>query len=304
MLEREAGVMHFQRPTGLLAGHYGGPMYRMSTKHIDILAAPAQRLWVARPGGAYRGIWADDFLGSKNEWQFRKDCTWAGVERPWMESEPFLCRDSRTQYLDRVAMDDWLEFLGYYLAEGRACRTTGGGHQAQVSQFRSSPSWTKIDAALARLGLRYGYQPCSNRFEINSQWLHGILAPLGDAYSKYVPEYAQDLTSRQLRILLDAYLAGDRHVGACVEYGSSSERLAGNIRLICMKLGWCVTLRRTDRSDSWQKRPHWRGRINRKHLWPWWKKGRLRAYASLCEEMVPYVGEVHGLIVPDGVSAA
>ena len=61
------------------------------------------------------------------------------------------------------------------------------------------------------------------------------------------------------------------------------------------------TLRRIDRSDNWQKRPHWRGRINRKHLRPWWKKGRLRAYASNREEMVPYAGQVHGLIVPDGL---
>jgi hypothetical protein len=98
--------------------------------------------------------------------------------------------------------------------------------------------------------LRYAYQPCSNRFEINSAWLYGILAPLGDAYAKSVPEYVQDLSSRQLRILLDAYLAGDGHLGACVEYGSSSERLAGDIRLVCLKLGWCVTLKRMDRSDN------------------------------------------------------
>ena len=125
--------------------------------------------------------------------------------------------------------------------------------------------------------MRARYNQEDQRFEIYSLWLHGVLAPLGDSYTKYIPAYVQDLAPRQLRILLDAYLAGDGHLGASWEYGSSSQRLAFDVSVVCLKLGWCVRMVETDRSDNWQKRPHWRCRINRKMLRPWWKKGRARS---------------------------
>jgi replicative DNA helicase Mcm len=300
-LDPESGTLVYENPTHRHARQHDGPMYSLTTKHVSILATPNHKLWVARPHSAYRTVRADAFFASHNEWQFKKDCTWAGVEQPWMEFRPFRRHTARTQYLDRVPMDDWLEFLGYYLAEGRSCTISGGGHQVQISQFRTSPAWPAIDAVLGRLGLRYSYQHQSNRFQINSLWLHGVLMPLGDAYTKFVPDYVQDLGTRQLRILLDAYLAGDGYEGACWEYGSSSERLAVDIQVICLKLGWSVTVKVVDRSDNWQKHMHWRGRINRSHLRPWWKKGRMRTYRSVREEMVPYAGNVFGVTVSNHV---
>ena len=169
-------------------------MYLLDTQALDLLVAPHQRLWVARPGSAYRAVTAAAFHASKNEWQFKKDCTWAGVEREWMEFEPFDRYTSRTQYLDRVRMDDWLEFLGYYLSEGRAYRNpASGAHLVQVAQFRTSDAWQAIRDNLDRLGLRARYNEEDQRFEIYSLWLHGVLAPLGDSYTKYVPAYVQDL---------------------------------------------------------------------------------------------------------------
>ena len=256
-LERDAGVMRFQRPTGLPAGHYEGPMYRMSTKHIDILATPAQRLWVARPGGAYRGVRADEFFGSKNEWQFRKDCTWAGVERPWME----LCGSSAEQPnpVPRPGGDGRLAGVPRLLPGRGACvpdyrwRARVPGLPVPVlallDEDRRGPGSARPreTTSRARTASRSTAAGCT------ASW-HRSATPTRNTS----PEYVQDLSSRQLRILLDAYLAGDGHLGACVEYGSSSERLAGDIRLVCLKLGWCVTLKRLERSDTWRERPHWR----------------------------------------------
>ena len=176
-----------------------------------------------------------------------------------MVFEPFDRYTSRTQYLDRVPMDDWLEFLGYYLSEGRAyLNPASGAHLVQVAQFRTSDAWRAIRDNLDRLGIRSRYNEEDQRFEVYSLWLHGVLAPLGDSYTKYIPAYVQDLAPRQLRIFLDAYLAGDGHLGACWEYGSSSHRLAFDVSVVCLKLGWCVRMVETNRSDNWQKRPHWR----------------------------------------------
>jgi hypothetical protein len=301
-LARRTDALEYQRPTRLHSGRHEGPMYSLETKVLDLLVAPHQRLWVARPGSAYRAVPAADFHASRGEWQFKKDCTWAGVEQEWIEFEPFDRYTSRTQYLDRARMDDWLEFLGYYLSEGRAYRNpASGAHLVQVAQFRTSDAWQAIRDNLERLGLRARYNEEDQRFEIYSIWLHGVLAPLGDSYAKYVPAYVQELSPRQLRILLDAYLAGDGHQGAFWEYGSSSQRLAFDVSVVCLKLGWCVRMVERNRTDNWQKRPHWRCRIIRKMLRPWWKKGRAKVYSSVQEAMVPYAGEVHGVEVPNGL---
>ncbi len=301
-LNAETGELEYHHPTHIHNFDHAGDMYYLNTKHLNMLVTMEHRLWVARPGEEYRAVTAGEFYNSKGEWRFKKDCTWRGAERTWMTFSEYIAHNSRDNTLPtEVPMDDWLEFLGYYLAEGRVTRTTSGGYQTQISQFKSSLAWEKIEDTLLRIGLRYTYRDAEKRFEINSKQLYGILEPLGDTYSKYVPGYAQELCPRQLLILFDAYMDGDGHRGACHEFSSSSYRLAEDMQVICLKLGWCVTLKSVDRTDNFQKKPHWRGRVNRRHLRPWWKKSRVAQYESVEEKVVQYDGKVHCITVPNHI---
>jgi hypothetical protein len=297
-----ADELEYQRPTSVHHYRHDGLMYFLNTKHVNMLVTPNHRLWVARPGEPYRGVPAEEFYRSRGEWQFKKDCQWIGMERTWFASDPYVARTSRDQYLDRIPMDDWLEFLGFYLAEGQThYNPANGSWQVRISQFPDSDAWQDIHDNLTRIGLRFSYNTRDKRFEITSKWLYGILDPLGDSYTKYVPAYVQELCPRQLQVFLAAYLKGDGHTGACWEYGSSSAQLAVDIQVICLKLGWAVSIKKIERTDNWQKHPHWRGRINRKHLRPWWKKGRAARYESIKEEMVAYSGDVYCVTVPNHV---
>lgn len=294
--------LEWQQPTHVWAYDHAGPMYYLNTKQINMLVTMEHRLWVARPGEAYQAITAQEFFQSRGEWQFKKDCRWGGVERAWMEFPAHNSHTSRDQVLSRVSMDDWLEFLGYYLSEGScSLNEASGSRQVRISQFSQSDCWADIQDVVDRLGLRSSYNVKDKRFEINSRWLYEYLLPLGDSYSKFVPEYVQELCPRQLLIFLDAYLKGDGHQGACWEYGSSSKRLAEDVQLVCMKLGWCVQLRQIDRTDNFQKHPHWRGRINRRHLRPWWKKVRAKQYRSVEEKVVQHAGKVYCVTVPNHI---
>lgn len=301
-LNPETEELEYHKPTHVHSFAHTGEMYYLNTKHLNMLVTPEHRLWVARPGQTYGEVTAKDFYESKGEWQFKKDCKWVGEERLLMEFEPYIARNSREQVLESVPMDIWLRFIGYYLSEGRTCRTSSGGYQVQISQFRTSSVWEDIHDTLVELGLRFSYRENENRFEINSKWLYGVLLPLGsDAYSKRVPEYVQELCSRQISVLFDSYMEGDGHKGACWEFGTSSEQLAFDLQVLCLKLGWCVKLKPVDREDNLQKNPHWRGRVNRSHLRPWWKKGQAKTYASNEEKMVQYDGEVYCVTVPNHI---
>lgn len=293
--------LEWQRPTHLHKYAHTGEMYYLNTKHINMLVTMDHRLWVARPDKPYQEVTAREFYASRGEWKFKKDCRWVGKDRDWMEFEPYVARTRRELHHARLPMDLWVELLGYYIAEGWCSQEPSGQRMVKIGQYRGSPHWDAINDCIAQLGLGYTYDEVAGRFCIRSKWLFGVLQELGNSLTKYVPEYIQELCPRQLLIFMDAYMAGDGHKGACWEFGSSSYKLAEDLQLVCLKLGWCVSLRQVDRTDNWQKSPHWRGRINRNHLRPWWKKSRVDSYESVVEEITDYSGDVYCVTVPNHI---
>jgi hypothetical protein len=293
--------LEYHRPTHLHRYRHDGSMYFLNTKQLNMLVTPNHNLWASRDGGPYAAVAAEEVFAEKGEWRFKKDCRWSGVENPTMVFETYTPYTSREQVLTSVPMDVWLEFLGYYLAEGwTEYNKANNGHRVKIAQFRASNAWQAIHDNLTKLGLRFWYNDRDQRFEIASKWLYGILDPLGDSYTKYVPDYVHSLCPRQLRIFFDAYMAGDGHVEGPWEYGSSSERLAVDVQVICLKLGWAVTIKKLERVDNWQKAPHWRGRVNRSQLHPW--VGRhTRETDMFREEMVDYAGDVYCVTVPNHI---
>lgn len=297
-LNQVTDELEWQHPTHIWAYQHAGEMYQLVTKHIDMLVTPEHRLWVKRPDSNYQAVTAKEFHTSAGEWQFKKDCQWRGrAQSRYVFPVLDKCFQQRTQVLVDVPMNDWLEFMGYYIAEG----WSDDRGYVKIGQFRKSPAWSKIDALLTRMGLRYRYNDGDGRFEIGNIWLNLQLKPLGNSYTKRVPDYVQALPPEQIRVFFDAYMAGDGHKGACWEYSTSSEGLAYDMQLICMKLGWAVTVKEVTRTDNWSRSRHWRGRINRHHLRPWWKKSNLAQYESVKEGMVPYFGQIYCVTVPNHI---
>jgi len=300
-LNTETDELEWQYPTYVWAYDHVGKMYYLATKQLDMLVTLDHRLWVARPGKEYQAVKACDFYKSKGEWQFKKDCNWRGVDRKAIAFESYTPRNSRENCLTSASMDDWLEFLGYYIAEGWSIYQEHKNHKyVRIAQYPGDIC-DKIEAVIKRLGLRYSYDEKDKRFVINSKWLYSVLEPLGNSRSKYVPAYIQELCPRQLQIFLDAYLDGDGHRGACYEYTTSSKRLAYDIQLICLKLGFTASVKKVERVDNWQKVPCYRARINRTQLRPRWKKSRAKQYASVQEKLVDYEGKVHCITVANHV---
>lgn len=291
--------LEYQKPTHLHRYAYSGPMFYLNTKQLNMLVTPNHRLWAEPRGGEFIAIPAEDLFKSEKRWRFKKNCKWTGIEQEWMEFEAPEGMTWRcdTQFLSRIPMDDWLEFLGYYVSEGWSHSNSGHSGVVKIGQFRKSPHWQAIHDNLSRIGFRFTYDDREQRFVMYSDWLYRTLAPLGDAYTKYVPEYVQTLSCRQLRIFFEAYMAGDGHKGAAHEYGTSSWRLSEDLQVICLKLGWAGTVSLIERTDSWQKHPHWRMRVNRRQLLPVVQRGRDKKYPSNRMEMVPYTGDVFSVTV-------
>lgn len=140
----------------------------------------------------------------------------------------------------RVAMDDWLEFLGWYLSEG-SCFTRSRSGTTPVVSIRQTKSAPSLDALMQRLPWRV----CSDReggYRIYSGQLYSVLAPLGDTYQKRVPEYVFDLCHEQIETFLAAFALGDGHeTNGAVGFGLANEGLIDDLQRLYSLVGRIAT---------------------------------------------------------------
>jgi hypothetical protein len=171
----------------------------------------------------------------------------------------------RSSWIDpvEIKMDDWLEFLGYYLSEGRRSHSKNC-YEVGISQHKNSPFCPKIEDCFSRLPFTYKvYLDPNNPSEtvewrINSKSLHTYLKEnIGDyALDKKIPREFLSLSQDQLRILFDALMAGDGSWGEGTKggrtripdmraatwgsYYSISRQLADDVQELALKLGYSV----------------------------------------------------------------
>jgi UDP-glucuronate decarboxylase len=149
-------------------------------------------------------------------------------------------------------MDDWLEFLGYYISEGcvhvRRRSRVVGGRDYDVADYnvliaQANPAGrAKIAACLSRLGFKF-FQSDDHQFRICSKQLAAILEPLGKSGDKFIPREFLQLSRRQSLILFKALMLGDgSRRGNCYAYYSKSKRLADDVQELAMRCGYAATV--------------------------------------------------------------
>lgn len=121
--------LEWQKPTHLHSSYHKGKMYKLVTKHLDMLVTPNHELWVAKAGEPYRAMTAAEFYSAKGVWRFKKDVKWVGQDVPTKSFVPCRGYKACVQVLTTVKMDDWLEFLGFTLRRGgRLTKATSRSH--------------------------------------------------------------------------------------------------------------------------------------------------------------------------------
>ena len=162
-------------------------------------------------------------------------------------SEPGYLEDAMVQSRGRSKLpavlpvtEEFLRFLGYYLAEGN-------GQRGYVTLASRSPAVrSDIDRILGSLGVHYVIRPSSD-IQLNSTvWTILLRRLVGSrAQEKHLPPFWPQLSQRQLGLLLRAYFEGD----GWVEPGSvcactASERLASELAYALLRFGIWARLRR------------------------------------------------------------
>ena len=141
---------------------------------------------------------------------------------------------------DKVCMNDWLEFLGWYLSEGSCFKRADTGFSPVVS-IRQTKSAPALDALMKRLPWR-SHSDGDGGYRIYSGQLYNKLVSLGNTYEKRVPEYVFRLCPAQINIFLEAFASGDGYESnGTVSYGLANEGLIDDLQRLYTLVGRIAT---------------------------------------------------------------
>ncbi len=267
----------YKKPTARTEYLYDGPMYCLEQRRISLCVTPNHRMVTSfkrRDGTeAIRFEEAKDILGKNNRYHLTSE--WEGEEQETflLPTYHVLGEESPRRKAIELPMDDWLHFLGWYLAEG----TVDGEWRKRAPNricinqkigMHSEEVHAVFEKIAASLGCRHSVYQFKDRDQeahyLFSTQLAVYLSQLGNSLTKHIPRELLGLSKRQLGILFNAMMMGDgmwinrdKHYG---RYYTSSKQLADDVQELTLKLGLSANVSWLDRAGTggWTKNVEYR----------------------------------------------
>lgn len=276
--------IEYHLPDEIIVQPYIGHLLRFANVKFDLCVTPNHKMYVRSNTGKLKFLQADEDRHWRS-WQVITAAEFLGEEQEWFEVGQ-APRNAKVK-VERVRMDDWLEFLGYYLSEGcvhisqRVREVNGKDYEVadyNILIAQENPEGRQqISRCLQRLGFQF-FDSDHHQFRICSQQLVEILYPLGKSADKYIPREFLQLNQRQSKILLNALIWGDGSSdGEHYTYYSQSKQLADDLQELALRSGYAASVV-----------SHALGRdLYRVNI------GLAKAANLVNPEVIPYVGKVY-----------
>ncbi|GAG15103.1 unnamed protein product, partial [marine sediment metagenome] len=215
--------------------------------------------------------------------------------------------------LGHLSLDEYLEFIGYYISEGGSKEERGKNLKKEkivqacsISQSKNSDVFEQVESSIASVYPSYSTYHDSRGngcefFTINNVEIARYLAnEFGPhSWNKKIPRWIRDLPKNKLKVLYKSMMAGDGDVRSDnlqdrFRYVTVSKQLADDWSDICLKLGYWPTSSIENNTDKYPNRrlihrTYWSE--NRKET-----KFNLRKQHMLRED---YEGKVYCVKVPN-----
>jgi phosphoribosylamine-glycine ligase len=232
-------LIEYQKPTDIVVLDAHKKLMLIKNQSVDLAVTLNHNMF---------GIEADQFRKGKRDFGFvqardlpsqfvvPRTGVWAAKDVKFFALDPVrigpgqgknvVMRDSARI---KILMDDWLGFLGFYLAEG----TCSEGCKVSISCSKN------IDVVKGLLDkLPFSVKRGKQEFCIYDKQLWSYLKLLGKASEKRVPDLVKTLSKRQIGIFLDWYAlgSGNENNGSRILY-ASSRKLADDVQELLLKVG-------------------------------------------------------------------
>jgi UDP-glucuronate decarboxylase len=245
-LNQKGYYLEYQRPVEIIKERYIGEMIRFKNSKIDLLVTPNHDMYTRkREARNFAKIKAFESINWRKAEMLISGAEWFAEEKEYFYLPKV--KNSKFGNIEKIKMDDWIEFFGYYITEGCAYIRNYKekrkvkiydrlGYNVLIAQDKekSKSSHNKIKQCLDRLPFKYYFS--GHQFLINNKQLTLYLKRFGRGKEKFIPAELKNLSKRQLKILFDALMLGDGNKQG-TDFYSSSARLIGDFQEILLKLG-------------------------------------------------------------------
>ena len=266
----QGGQLVWAFPSKLHASHYEGPMYQAEHDQLSYCVTPNHRMYVRPAHRLLNGAFADWRIETPEQVTKKVRLLLSGGFAPYVPAKPVtsftlppVVAEGATagarrkppvgahlnKPLPPIPINDWLEFLGWYLSEGSASyRPDVGRYYCQISQcVKTNPeNVARIKALLGRLPFAWTYRAASNAFTLSGKQLVSYLHQFGYCQHKYIPDYVFEAPVEARKLFVEALLLGDgrkaKTVGDRRTLCTVSQRLAHDFARLMFGLGRSVNV--------------------------------------------------------------
>ncbi len=240
----EKGIAEFQKPTRHFAYFYSGKMYVQINRRLETCVTPNHRMLVSRErdcNGLKKPLLleARQIAGKPMAYLLAAPCE-EGEKPEYFILPKVKAGNHKHPFPARaIPMDDWLKFLGWYIAEGYCSEDKNGVCTVFLPiRYRQE----EVLSAMRAIGLSPVVD--GHHIKVTSRQLYEYLKLLGKSREKYIPLEIKRLHPQKLRILLDALLEGNgnRHSKHGWKYTTASRQLADDVQEIALKCGMSASV--------------------------------------------------------------
>ena len=215
---------------------HNGLMYQIKNSRANLLITPEHQIYFrARNTKNYKLMPMKDIKNTS--FHLLKSGEWKGKDKKYFEIPNLDIKFRGTFPKIKVKMKDWLEFLGYFLADGSLSKSKckRGGNQYYIHIAQKDKIGRKIiEKCIKKLPFKY-YLYKDSDFIINNVNLYNYLKQFGKCNEKYIPKEIKELNKEKLKILYNALMFCDGTKD--IAYYTTSKKLAEDFQEICLKLG-------------------------------------------------------------------
>lgn len=253
-LNKENDKLEYHKPDKIVKFRRKDKMLHLnSSGQYDICVTPDHKMvvktkydesWQLKPLNELLAKTTDGKLKVSNIYRSKKNCIWEGKEEEYF----YLCnKEDITVDSKKIRMDDFLEFLGWYLSEGSLERSPNY-YRVVITQLKSEQYKKEIWECIERMG----FTPVNHNNKdilFNSKYLYFYLLEFGKCYEKFIPAWLKNLSSDQIKIFLNSLIKGDGSFsknGSWMKYTTTSKKLAEDVQECLLKVGFSGSISTCD----------------------------------------------------------
>jgi len=143
--------------------------------------------------------------------------------------------------------EDWLEFLGYYFAEGSSIVKKYGANMVYRIVLTTRGDYEYVKDLLSRVNVHATIvkkRPDIYDFVINNKSLAKEFIKYGNSRTKSIPRWVLQLDKKYLLSFFNGYYQGDGYKhGTTSRAKTASKQLADDLQELCLKVGWSADIR-------------------------------------------------------------